>query len=180
MLDYNLLVDIFLGLVVIISIGFLHEITAYMTFHWYMLVLFIPIAIGFKLWSLTRETIDINTDRSTIPEPIKNSDIWATLVSLSFWSSAIVIEIGLAGLSVLSKYQIFGRVSMDDAYIICGVVPIAFLLILGIFSKFREILPKYTKSYIYEQSDIVGIGVNLLVLIIGGWLSVKAIDVRSI
>jgi hypothetical protein len=175
MLDYNLLADIFLGLVVIVSIGFLHEITGYMTFHWYALVLAIPIAIGFKLWSLTRETIDVNTEQNTIPETTKN-DVWDTLVSLLFWSLPVVIEMALSGFSVLSKYQVFGRVSIDDVYIICEAVPIVFLLIPCLSSKLREMLPKYTKSYIYETSDTFGVSANVLVLVVGGWLSITAIN----
>ena len=163
---------------IIIGLGFLHEMTAFMTYNWYMLILIIPImpiASIFQIINLIKGKIDVNSDIQISPraEPI---DIWVVLIWVVLtpliWLVPIIVDVGLASLSVFIKHQLFGKVSLDDVYLICGIIPVCLISIPCFFAKLREILPKGIKAYIYDSMGIVGIAANILVLVVGGWLTV--------
>jgi hypothetical protein len=174
-MDYNLLIDILLGLVMIVGLGLFHEVTSYMTFNWYMIVVIIPLFSVCQVASLVKSAVDVKSNLHSITET-KSIDIWYLCISLLFWLIPIVIDTGVASLSAFIKYQVVGSISMNDVYLICEIIPISLLLIPCFFVKLREILPKYTQSYIYESMGILGIAANILVLVFGGWLTVTLIN----
>ena len=138
-----------------------------------------PIASIFQIINLIKGKIDVNSDIQISPraEPI---DIWVVLIWVVLtpliWLIPIIVDVGLASLSVFIKHQLFGKVSSDDVYLICGIIPICLISIPCFFAKLREILPKGIQSYIYESMGIIGIAANILVLVVGGWLTVTAIN----
>ena len=174
-IDYNLPTDILLGLVLIVGLGFLYEKTFYMTFSWYMIVAIIPIIIVFQISSFTADKVESKPKLENIPQ-VKTDDALSLFASLLFWLIPIIIEAGFGGLLVCIKYQISGKISLDDVYLICEIIPICLLLIPCFFVNLREMLPNYTKTYIYDSMNILGIAANILVLVFGGWLTVTAIN----
>lgn len=174
-MDYNLLTDILLSLAIIVCLGFLYEITAYITFNWYMMVVLLPIASAFQILIIMIDKVGSKSKSQNIRE-IKIDDIWALFYALPFWLVPIIVETGLGSLSVFIKYKVFGSVSIDDVYRICEIIPICLLVIPCFFVKLREAIPKYSRSYIYESFNFVGVGANILILIFGGWLTLAAIN----
>jgi hypothetical protein len=181
-MDYNLIADILLGLVMIVSIGFLYEMTSYMTFDWYIWIAYIPIAIAMipivsivQISSLVKGEVKSEPELQNITRT-KTDNVLSLFAALVFWLIPIVIEAGFASLAVFSKYKAFGSISTDDVYCICEIIPICLLLIPCLFVKLRDSLPKYTKSYIYDSMNIVGVATNILVLVFSGWLTVTAIN----
>ena len=73
-MDYNLLTDILLSLAIIVCLGFLYEITAYITFNWYMMVVLLPIASAFQILIIMIDKVGSKSKSQNIRE-IKIDDI---------------------------------------------------------------------------------------------------------
>ena len=174
-MDYNLLTDILLSLAMIVCLGFLYEITSYITFNWYMMVAILPIASAFQILIIMIDKVENKSKSQNIRE-IKMDDIWSLFYALPFWLVPIIMETGLGSLSVFIKYKVFWSVSLDDVYRICEIIPICLLAIPCFFMKLREAIPKYSRIYIYESFNFIGVGANILALMFGGWLTVAAIN----
>ena len=138
-----------------------------------------PIASIFQIVNLIKGKIDVNSDIQISPkaEPI---DIWVVLIWVVLtpliWLVPIIVDVGFASLSVFIKHQLFGKVLIDDVYRICAIIPICLFLIPCCSAKLRELLPKYTNSYMYDSMGVLGVAANILVLVFGGWLTVTAIN----
>jgi hypothetical protein len=188
-MDYNLLTDILLGLGIVLMVGALYEITTYITFNWCWILVGIlvglPIGIIYKIASLIKgesatveDNAKYNSNAVSIDKQILTG-VWYFSILLLFWLTPIAIELGIASLSVFIKYKLFGNLAMDDVYRICEVVPICLILIPCLVPKLKEMLPKYTKFYIYDDlSNILGVGSNILILLYGGWISYALVNDR--
>jgi membrane protein implicated in regulation of membrane protease activity len=181
----NLILDISIGCLLLISIGLFYEMTAifYTTFNWWIILLLVPAAAVYSLVGGAKK-LSANESESLIyaksiqPEEQETliCSIFRSIAIVIMWLIPIAVDLMLGGMAIFTAHLLNSNLHLDDVYLIC-LTPAIILSITCLSKRLRETLSTNINSSIYSSFGSIGIITNTFIVEWGGYLTAKALGI---
>jgi hypothetical protein len=189
----NLLLDILIGFILLISMWFFYEKTEIFFDHfsyWWMIFILVPIGLFTSLAS--KISVGIFSESSQVTQPVfLNSmqvdesrnilrevqtsnviDLLKIALGAVVWSVPMIIDLLFASLAIFVAKSLNPHLKIDDVYAIC-LTPLFCLIPLCYFPQLQNVFSKDARYSV----GFFGIIVNTLVIEFGGYASAKVLSV---
>jgi hypothetical protein len=183
----NWILDISIGCLLLISIGFFYDITVifYPMFNWWMIIFLVPFAVVCNLIDRVQNTIyvhEIDNESKTLEykyiKPAEQYNLGNSLAIAALWLVPIVVDLLFGSVAVFIAHLPNPNLNSDDVYLIC-LTPAIILWITCLSKKLRETLSNNINSSIYGDLGSIGVVANTFVVEWGGHSISKILGIVS-
>jgi H+/gluconate symporter-like permease len=183
----NWILDISIGCLLLISIGYFYEKTVifYTMFNWWIMIFLLPFVAVSSLVDRSREQLNEEAAppiQAKYIEPIKPAEQYNfvnSIVLVLLWLVPIIVDLVFAIAAIFLANLLNINLNLGDIHIIC-LTPVTLLIVLYYPTKVYKTLSNSDydiKHPIYDELGVIGVIANTFVIEWGGYSIAKILEI---
>jgi hypothetical protein len=183
----NWILDISIGYLLLISIGYFYKITVifHTMFNWWIMIFLLPFVAVSSLVDRSRKQLNeeakpaIQAKYIDPTKPAEQYNFVDSIVLIILWLVPIIVDLVFASSAIFIAHLLNTNLKLDDIHVIC-LTPLTLLIVLYYLTKVYEMLSNITydiKYPIYGELGVVGVIANTCVIEWGGYSIAKILGI---